>query len=158
MSILYSARHAPGILAPVLLAGCSPAPSKSTFCWRFERIRAFSRKHEFRNTNFAAGDFAPKQSRDQALAILSRLTQPQLGEQTRQGRLEFCLRDPGSEISPGWFMHVPRQFNDALDIRQTERVENGVKKTVWTQGGNFSFKPGDMIHDTEKGCLFRESQ
>ncbi len=95
----------------------------------------------------------PHQSREQALAILSRLTQPQKGEQKRQGRLEHCLRDPESDNSSGWFTHVPSRFNDALDIRQTERMENGVKKTVWTQGGNFSFKPGDMIHDTEKGYL-----
>ena len=84
----------------------------------------------------------PNQSREQALAILSRLTQPQEGEQKRQGRLEHCLRDPESENSSGWFMHVPSRFNDALDIRQTERMENGVKKTLWTQWGKFFFQAG----------------
>lgn len=107
--------------------------------------------HSLQQTNL---DF--NQSREQALAILCRLTQPQLdeeGKEKRQIRLESCLREPEAKNSPGWFMCVPSYFNDPLDIRQTERIENGVKRTVWTQGGNFSFKPGYMIHDTEKGYL-----
>lgn len=39
-------------------------------------------------------------------------------------------------------------FNDALDIKQTERIQNKKKTTVWTQGSSFSFKAGDVLYDT----------
>ena len=45
-------------------------------------------------------------------------------------------------------MCVPQFFNDALDIKQTERVKNKKKTLVWTQGSSFSFKIGDTLYDT----------
>ena len=39
-------------------------------------------------------------------------------------------------------------FNEALDIKQTERVEDSKKGPVWTQGSTFSFKEGDTLYDT----------
>ncbi len=46
-------------------------------------------------------------------------------------------------------MCLPPFFNDALDIKRT--VLNN--KLVWTQGGAFSFKNGDVIYDTIDGYL-----
>lgn len=94
-----------------------------------------------------------------ALALLAQLTQPQSDDpeqkDRRKKRVENFLREPEAESSPGWFMHVPRRFNDALDIRETEKLGRGV---AWTQGSNFSFKPGDAIYDSEKGyCVWSEA-
>ncbi len=43
-------------------------------------------------------------------------------------------------------MHVPDVFNNALDIRLTNVVEEPLP--VWTQGGNFAFSTGDVLYDT----------
>jgi hypothetical protein len=45
-------------------------------------------------------------------------------------------------------MFVPSCFNDALDIKQTDRVVNKKKTLVWTQGSSFHFNTGDTIYDT----------
>ena len=44
-------------------------------------------------------------------------------------------------------MCVPACFNDKLDIKQTERIENKKKTLVWTQGSLFSFQTGDILLD-----------
>ena len=67
-------------------------------------------------------------------------------------RLTDLLREPEEEYTQDWYMCVPKCFNDALDIKQTTRIERvqGQKqeKLVWTQGPAFSFKVGDTIYDT----------
>jgi hypothetical protein len=88
--------------------------------------------------------------RQQAMDLLGRLTR---SRKEKQDRFVELLRDAESESSQGWFMHVPKRFNAALDIRETERVERGVKRVVWTQGAMFSFKQGDLIYDTADGYL-----
>jgi len=45
-------------------------------------------------------------------------------------------------------MCVPSCFNEALDIKQTERILHKKKTIVWTQGSWFSFKQGDTVYDT----------
>jgi hypothetical protein len=48
-----------------------------------------------------------------------------------------------------WFFTVKEAFNTALDIRQTERVipgKKGVTEKLWTQGTNFAFGQGDLLH------------
>ena len=73
----------------------------------------------------------------QALTILDDL----IGvRRSRENRTTNLLKDPSTESGDGWYMCVPPCFNDALDIKRTERVENGRKVLVWTQGSWFSFK------------------
>lgn len=67
---------------------------------------------------------------------------------TRANRLTDLLKDPFAETAEGWYMCVPSCFNDALDIKQTDRVVNKKKTLVWTQGSLFDFNPGDTIYDT----------
>jgi len=67
---------------------------------------------------------------------------------SRENRLTDLLKDPSAEFADGWYMCVPTCFNEALDIKQTERVQNKKKTIVWTQGASFSFKAGDMLYDT----------
>jgi hypothetical protein len=43
----------------------------------------------------------------------------------KSARVDKLLRDPELHEAPGWFMYVPQRFNDALDIKQTERVVDG---------------------------------
>lgn len=66
----------------------------------------------------------------------------------KDDRLTDLLLPPDREGDHGWFVHVPRCFNDPLDIRLTERVLNGENKLTWTQGSWFAFKVGDTFYDT----------
>src|SRR4051794_1169574 len=84
--------------------------------------------------------------RGQALKLLNFLQQEW---QTKQGRLTDLLCSPERESAHGWFMHVPSCFNDALDLRQTPRVNDaGETRMVWTQGPSFDFKTGDVLYDS----------
>ena len=82
-----------------------------------------------------------------ALGILDTLTQHRATVE-KEARLTDLLRDPDGEGTPGWFMHVPKCFNDSLDIRQTTRIKDGKASIVWSQGCNFSFKDGDTVYDS----------
>jgi hypothetical protein len=66
----------------------------------------------------------------------------------RQKRLTELLKDPGSGTGHAWFFHVPACFNDALDLRETERIVNGKSISTWTQGQEFAFYAGDVLYDT----------
>jgi hypothetical protein len=81
---------------------------------------------------------------NKSLELLKEVTSKNAIRQTRSLDL---LKHPEKD-SDGWFMCVPSCFNEALDIKQTERVTNGKKTICWTQGASFSFKPGDTIYDT----------
>lgn len=59
------------------------------------------------------------------------------------------LRDPEIEREISWFLYVPVRFNDALDLRKQTRYEDRKPYEVWTQGANFSFKPGDVLYDCQ---------
>ena len=67
---------------------------------------------------------------------------------TRENRLTDLLKAPSAETAEGWYMCVPPCFNDALDIKQTDRVVNKKKTLVWTQGSSFNFDIGDTIYNT----------
>ena len=67
---------------------------------------------------------------------------------SRESRLTELLKDPSADSPEGWFMCVPTCFNDALDIKQTQRIESKRKSLVWTQGSTFSFKEGDQLYNT----------
>ncbi|NCC62220.1 MAG: hypothetical protein EOM12_15070 [Verrucomicrobiae bacterium] len=81
-------------------------------------------------------------------AAISVLDQVIREKPTRENRLTNLLKDPSAETAEGWYMCVPSCFNDALDIKQTERVVNKMKALVWTQGSSFHFNTGDTIYDT----------
>ena len=80
---------------------------------------------------------------DRALNLLN-LLRRQTG---KEERLTELLRDPDSGATPGWSIHVPTCFNDALDIRQTQRKVDGKAVLTWTQGPNFGFSSGDVLYD-----------
>lgn len=67
----------------------------------------------------------------------------------RQARSLVLLKQPETP-SDAWFMYVPPCFNEALDIRKTERSINGKRTLQWTQGSSFSFKAGDTLYDTPR--------
>jgi hypothetical protein len=81
-------------------------------------------------------------------AAISVLDQVIREKPTRENRLTDLLKDPSAETAEGWYMCVPSCFNDALDIKQTDRVVNKKKTLVWTQGSSFNFNTGDTIYDT----------
>jgi len=85
--------------------------------------------------------------KQKALSVLEQVTR---ASGQKEDRLTETLRDPESDGTPGWFMHVPGCFNDALGIRQTPRKADGKTVTVWTQGAGFAFKAGDIIYDTAR--------
>lgn len=70
---------------------------------------------------------------------------------TREERLTDLLKPPDEDMSGQWFACVPSCFNAALDISQTQRVTNGQKQLVWTQGSAFAFKKGDILYDSKSG-------
>ena len=81
----------------------------------------------------------------EALDILQRLSED---ASMRQKRLTQLLKPAEAEYAEGWFMCVPKCFNDSLDIRLTERIVDGHVALVWTQGSAFSFSEGDTLYDT----------
>ncbi len=81
----------------------------------------------------------------ESLSVLDHITRR---KNTRENRSTKLLRDPNAETPDGWFMYVPICFNDALDIKQTERVDGKKKNLMWSQGSTFSFKAGDTLYDT----------
>lgn len=66
----------------------------------------------------------------------------------KQKRLEKLLKSPNDESPSDWFMYIPAFFNNALDIRDTERKKDKISYWIWTQGADFSFSVGDTIYDT----------
>jgi len=82
-----------------------------------------------------------------ALEVYKKITSNNIKRQLRSLDL---LKPPWEEFSDGWFLCVPSCFNEALDIRQTERILEGKKSICWTQGTFFSFKVGDTLYDTPK--------
>lgn len=56
------------------------------------------------------------------------------------------IRPHDAEETPQWAFHVPKCFNDALDIHLVSRKLNTVEYTTWTQGVNFAFKDGDTLY------------
>lgn len=83
--------------------------------------------------------------RQKALKLLEHIIRE---KPTRENRHTDLLKDPSAEFADGWYMCALTCFNEALDIKQTERVQNKNKTTVWTQGSSFAFKAGDMLYDT----------
>lgn len=49
-------------------------------------------------------------------------------------------------FTQGWKMAVPSAFKDALDIKFTPVIINQKKEMRWTQGHNYDFHEGDMLH------------
>lgn len=77
------------------------------------------------------------------MATQPRMTSCKLcGKDTPEGN-KFCQ---ACYWNAKWAFHVPRCFNDALDIKLISRRWNCVEYTVWTQGVNFSFKAGDILY------------
>ena len=81
---------------------------------------------------------------ERALKLLECLTR----QSGKDKRLTELLREPDCSAITGWHFYVPACFNDALDIRQTERVVEGKTVSIWTQGANFDFNTGDVLYDT----------
>ena len=45
-----------------------------------------------------------------------------------------------------WAFAVPTCFRPALDIALTERVRDGARVHLWTQGDAYAFRAGDTLH------------
>lgn len=82
--------------------------------------------------------------KQEALEVLGSVTG---GSGRREERGTRLLRDPEAAGDHGWHAFVPACFNDALDVRQSTRKQDGRAWVVWTQGGNFAFKTGDTLYD-----------
>lgn len=54
------------------------------------------------------------------------------------------------KYSESWYFAVPEAFRPQLDIKKTERVVDGKKEPVWTQGDEYCFAEGHVIYDTRK--------
>ena len=63
-------------------------------------------------------------------------------------RINDLLSDFKEGFAKGWGVAVSTSFLDALDIKQTDKVIDGKKNRVWTQGSTFSFSQGDILYDT----------
>ncbi len=70
---------------------------------------------------------------------------------TRQGKQKRSLellKDPEGPPPRGWFLCAPAFFNNALDLKLSDRRRDGESLEVWTQGADFSFSVGDTLYDT----------
>lgn len=63
-------------------------------------------------------------------------------------RLTELLKPAKDTYAEGWFMCVGKCFDAPLDIRLVERIVDGKKSRIWTQGSTFSFHEGDTLYDT----------
>jgi len=79
-------------------------------------------------------------SRDLFLQLTTRL-----GKQKRSLDL---LKDPEGPPPRDWFLCTPVFFNNALDLKLSDRKKDGESLEVWTQGADFSFSVGDTLYDT----------
>lgn len=52
--------------------------------------------------------------------------------------------------SSDFFFKLPTSYRDALDIKLTPRMIHGKTINTYSQGKNFSFKQGDVIHDSKE--------
>jgi hypothetical protein len=78
----------------------------------------------------------------------------------RQKRSKTLIADFSTGFAAGWVFAVPKSFRSSLDIAMTERIVTTKtivdgktiksKKSVWqwTQGKNYSFIKGSMLHDS----------
>lgn len=71
----------------------------------------------------------------------------------RQDRSLKLIADFVDGYAQGWYFAVGEYFKDELDIKYTQRVENGKKSMHWTQGPYFAFKEGATLYDTPKAYL-----
>jgi hypothetical protein len=73
--------------------------------------------------------------------------------QKRQKRTLDCRPKFVNGYAEGWHMAVPEAFKDELDIKYTERVENGQKLKRWTQGipPVYAFKEGHIFYYNPEG-------
>ena len=80
--------------------------------------------------------------------VLGKLIELATPRGSRSRRLAALLRPRDAEHADGWGMCVPPCFNDALDIRLTQRMKDKKPVWEWTGGANFCFKAGDRIYDS----------
>lgn len=69
-------------------------------------------------------------------------------------RLLTFLKNPHLETT-GWAYKLTPAFNEALDIKMTDRVNDAVKGKTWTQGRDFNFKTGDVIHSSDSTIVLQ---
>lgn len=97
-------------------------------------------------TSSAAAGKTMKENPKQQLLPFAK-TDP-AGKEKRSTKL---IADFESGFAKGWEMAVGEWFREALDIKLTDRVNNGRKKKVWTQGKAYSFDTGDVVYDSMGG-------
>ena len=90
-------------------------------------------------------------TREHAAALLTELLSLADKGKKKFKRLETLLKEAASSAPSDWFMHVPKCFDESLDIQLTERKIKRESFMVWTQGVNFSFDEGDMFYDASEG-------
>ena len=95
---------------------------------------------------------------EKSLSVLEILLDRKRLKTKKANRFTDLLRTPEEDYTQGWYMCIPRCFNDTLDIKKTIRKEHGQDKLVWTQGTAFSFKVGDTMYDTPSAYSLPWSQ
>lgn len=88
------------------------------------------------------------------LDVLQELKQSRKREVRSTSRF---LKDPEAEQATDWRFPLPKAFNKALDIRKTDRVIDGQKVKVWSQGSYFTFDVGDMLYSGGNADTWSES-
>lgn len=66
----------------------------------------------------------------------------------RNTRSTELIADFSDGFARGWFFAIRKSCREALDIKFTERVVDGEKKSMWTQGNCYAFRAGEIIYDT----------
>lgn len=70
-----------------------------------------------------------------------------------KGRRLHLIASFVNGFAENWYFAVRDCFKDELDIKFTERKENGKTIKRWTQGQGFDFKEGHVIYDTPDAYL-----
>ena len=66
----------------------------------------------------------------------------------RNTRSTELIADFSDGFARGWFFAVRTSCREALDIKFVERVVDGKKESVWTQGNCYAFRAGEILYDT----------
>jgi hypothetical protein len=82
-------------------------------------------------------------------------TIPIIEKRKREKRSRELIVEFEEGYAKGWCFAVGEAFKDQLDIKYTERIDEGTKRKVlcWTQGPFYAFGEGHIIYDTPKAYL-----
>lgn len=115
--------------------------------------KEIGKKRKILGEAFSSGfinEFIPydRESSDIDAWIVGRINEAAQGS-TNEPRSTDLIATFKNGFADGWTMLVPEAFREALDIKMTDRILDGKKEQVWTQGSRYNFRATDLIYSAK---------